>query len=315
MDTLPPMRAVQAFEAIARCGSVAAAAEELGVSPGAVSQQLRKIESELQVRLFDREGRKLALTAWGRAFYPKVRAAFDQLRSAQQTLQVARSKRSIVLSALPSLASWLQIHLLNWRAAHAGVSVSLIGTDREPVLQEEGIDFRLCYGSDARKYDRFVELFVDALVPVCSPDFLRQHKVRSEADVIASPLIDIVWDARHRTPPSWADWAWSVGLGTRELHNDLAFSQPDAAIEAALHGGGFVLGQIAMVAEHVRRGRLVAPVDRRLTLPEAYYLTWDRDTLDRPLAAEFRGVLVTAGHRQAELSNSAGRLIGPQKRK
>ena len=302
MDTLPPMRAIQAFEAIARCGSVAAAAEELGVSPGAISQQLRKIEADLNVRLFHREGRMLKLTSWGRAYYPKVRTAFDQLRRAQQALSLARTKRSIVLSALPSLALWLRRHLLNWRAAHAGVSVSLLGTDKDSSLQEDGIDFRLCYGSDARRYDRFAELFVDAVVPVCSPELLRQHPVRTEADIVAAPLIDIAWDARHRSPPSWADWAWSVGLGARETKSDLAFSQSDAAVDAALCGGGFVLGQISMIADHVRTGRLVVPIDRRLTMPEPYFLAWDRDTLDRALAAEFRDALIAAGRQQAELS-------------
>lgn len=304
MEGLPPMRAIQAFEAIARCGSVAAAAEELDVSPGAISQQLRKIETDLNVRLFHREGRALKLTSWGRAYYPKVRTAFEQLRRAQHALSLVRTKRSIVLSALPSLSTWLRRHLLSWRATHAGVSVSLLGTDKESVLQEEGIDFRLCYGNDVRKYDRFAELFVDAVVPVCSPDLLRQHHVRTEDDIIAAPLIDIAWDARHRSPPSWMQWAWSVGLGPREVKSDLAFSQPDAAVDAALSGGGFALAQISMIAEHVRAGRLVAPIDRRLTMPEPYFLAWDRDTLDRPLAAEFRDTLMAAGRHQSVLSST-----------
>ena len=307
------MQAIQAFEAIARSGSVAAAAEELGVSPGAVSQQLRKIEADLNVRLFHREGRMLKLTSWGRAYYPRVRAAFDQLRRAQQALSLARSKRAIVLSALPPLASWLRPHLLSWRATHSGVSVSLLGTDNESALQEDGIDFRLCYGNDARKYDRFAELFVDAVVPVCSPDFLRHHPVRTEADIVTAPLIDIAWDARHRSPPAWSDWAWSVGLGARETKSDLAFSQSDAAVDAALSGGGFVLGQISMIADHVRAGRLVVPIDRRLTMPEPYFLAWDRDTLDRPLAAAFRGALIAAGRQQAEISGSKD-LLGAVRR-
>ncbi len=203
---------------------------------------------------------------------------------------------------MPSLATWLRRYLLTWRATHNGVTVSLLGTDRESALQEEGIDFRLCYGNDARKYDRFAELFVDAVVPVCSPEFLKQHPVRSEADIISAPLVDIAWEARHRSPPTWADWAWSVGLGARETRSDLAFSQSDAAIDAALAGGGYVLGQISMIADHVRQGRLVIPIDRRLTLPEPYFLAWDQDTLDRPLAAEFRGALIAAGRQQQTLS-------------
>ncbi|MEJ0035348.1 MAG: LysR family transcriptional regulator [Gammaproteobacteria bacterium] len=315
MKALPPLRAIQAFEAIARLGSVAAAAEELGVSAGAISQQLRKIEEDLNVRLFYREGRALKLTSWGRTYYPIVRNAFDQLRRAQQALTLAKTKRSIVLSALPSLATWLRQLLLNWRATHTGISVSLLGTDKEQTLQEDGVDFRLCYGEDARKYERFTELFVDAVVPVCSPELLRQHAVRTEADILAAPLIDIAWATKHRSPPSWTDWAWSVGLGANEPTSDLAFSQSDAAIDAALSGGGFVLGQISMVAEHVRLGRLVVPVDRRLTMPEPYFLTWAPDTLDRPLAMEFRNALVVAGRQQSALSSGKESLAPTRQKK
>ncbi|MET0281873.1 MAG: LysR family transcriptional regulator [Steroidobacteraceae bacterium] len=296
------MRSIQAFEAIARCGSVAGAADELGVSPGAVSQQLRKIEKELNARLFERDGRSLTLTSWGRIYYDKIHPAFDQLRSAQHVLQLARSKQSIVLSALPSMAVWLRRHLLEWRSRHPGVNVLLVGTEREPSLQDDSIDFRLCYGADARRYDRFSELFVDAVVPACSPEFLRTHPVVNEADIIAAPRIDITWDLRHRPPPSWAEWAWSVGTRPPDGPSDLAFSLSDAAIGAAVDGGGFVLGQISMLAGHVRGGKLVLPLDRRLSMPDPYYLAWERDALDRPSGAEFRNMLITAGRQQLELS-------------
>jgi len=197
----------------------------------------------------------------------------------------------------------------NWREAHPGVSVTLLGTDKEAPLQEDGVDFRLCYGDDARKYDRFAELFIDAVVPVCSPDLLRRHPVRTEADIITAPLIDIAWEARHRSPPTWVEWAWSVGLATRETPSTLAFSQSDAAVEAALCGAGFALGQISTLADHVRQGRLTIPIDRRLTMPEPYLIAWDRDTLDRPLAAAFRDALIAAGRQQSALSSGKEALV------
>lgn len=308
---LPAMRAIQAFEATARRGSVAAAADELGVSPGAVSQQLRKIEKELGVRVFERDGRSLTLTSWGRVYYERVRTAFDELRQAQHTLRLARSRQSVVISALPSLAIWLQPLLLEWRAEHPAVSVRLVGSEREPSLRDESIDFRLCYGSDARRYDRYSELFVDGVVPACSPEFLRAHPVNSEADILRGPLLDITWDPRHRAPPSWADWAWSVGQDAPAAAGQLAYSLSCAAIDAALDGGGFVLGQISMIAEHVRHGRLVVPIDRRLSMPEPYYLVWERDALDRPSCAEFRRVLIAAGRRQMDLSEGRRPLSRP----
>src|SRR5690606_32585969 len=97
MARLPPVRAIQAFEAIARLGSVAAAADELGVSSGAISQQLRKIGTELDAKLFKRAGRSLTLTSWGRLYCEEVRSAYDDLRRAQQRLQAARERKGIAI--------------------------------------------------------------------------------------------------------------------------------------------------------------------------------------------------------------------------
>ncbi len=303
VTSLPAMRAVQAFEAVARCGGVAAAAVELGVSPGAVSQQLRKLEAVLNVRLFERQGRSLALTSWGRLYYEDIQVAFDQLRRAQHALLLARAKQGIVLSAQPALTTWLRPLLLRWRAEHAGTAIRLIGTDEEAILQDERIDFRLSCGSAARKYDRFTELFVDAVVPLCSPDFLRSHPVSSAADVLEGPLIEIEWQQGHLPAPSWADWALSAGLPPARVTSELSFSPSSVGIDAAADGGGFVLGQIAAVTNDLKSGRLVVPIDRRLRMPGPYFLAWDRDALDRPLGATFRDFIISAARQQEELTD------------
>jgi LysR family glycine cleavage system transcriptional activator len=303
VTSLPAMRALQAFEAVARCRGVAAAAVELGVSPGAVSQQLRKLEAVLNVRLFERQGRSLALTSWGRLYYEDVQVAFEQLRRAQHALLLARSKQGIVLSAQPALTTWLRPLLLKWRAEHAGTAIRLIGTDEEAILQDERLDFRLSCGSAARKYDRFTELFVDAVVPLCSPDFLRSHPVSSAADVLEGPLIEIEWQQGHLPAPSWADWALSAGLPPARVTSELSFSPSSVGIDAAADGGGFVLGQIAAVTNDLKSGRLVVPIDRRLRMPGPYFLAWDRDALDRPLGATFRDFIISAARQQEELTD------------
>jgi LysR family glycine cleavage system transcriptional activator len=308
---LPAMRAVQAFEAVARCGGVAAAAVELGVSPGAVSQQLRKIEEILNVRLFERHGRSLALTSWGRLYYEDVQLAFDQLRRAQHALLLARSKQGIVLSAQPALTTWLRPLLLKWRAEHAGTAIRVIATEEEANLQDERIDFRLSCGGAARKYDRFTELFVDAVVPLCSPGFLRSHPVSSEADVLKGPLIEIEWEPRHLPAPSWADWALSAGLPPARVRSELTFSPSSIGIDAAADGGGFVLGQIAAITNDLKSGRLVVPIDRRLRMPGPYFLAWDRDALDRPLGDTFREFIISAARQQEELTDG-GLPIGTE---
>ncbi len=304
------MRAIQAFEAIARLGSVAAAADELGVSSGAISQQLRKIENELDAKLFKRAGRSLTLTSWGRLYYEQVSSAFDDLRRAQHRLLAARERKGIALSSPPSMCLWLQPSLLAWSMSKPSVDLRVIGRGSEPALNEEGIDFRLCYGADARRYDRFSELFRDTVVPACSPSFLRQHPVESPADILLSPRIDTVWDTRHRAAPSWVDWAWSAGIAPPRRVSQLSFSLSSAAIEAACQGAGFILGQVSLITSLVREGRLVIPIDLRLNLPDPYFLAWERDTLDRPICAEFRNVLLGAGLAQQDI-NSGARPLTP----
>lgn len=303
MALIPTMRAVQAFEAVARCGSVTAAAEELCVSPGAISQQIHNIEEALSASLFERRGRSLTLTSWGRMYYERVRVAFDQLRLAQDTLQLARTKPGIVISSLPSLAMrWLRPLIQEWRATHPNATIRLIGTDEEAALQNDHIDFRLSYGTDSRKYDHFAELFVDTVVPACSPAFLAQHPVQTPTDILAGPLIDIEWDIRHSTAPSWADWAASVGEAPPKVAGELTFSLSAAGLDAAVGGAGFVLAQMSMIVDDVASERLVIPLDRRLNMPESYFLAWDRAALDRPYGADFRAFLLAAARRQAGLS-------------
>jgi LysR family glycine cleavage system transcriptional activator len=309
---IPTMRAVQAFEAVARCGSVTAAAEELCVSPGAISQQIHNIEEALGAGLFERRGRSLTLTSWGRMYYERVRVAFDQLRLAQDTLQLARTKPGIVISALPSLAMrWLRPLIQEWRAAHSNATIRLIGTDEEAALQNDHIDFRLSYGTDARKYDHFAELYVDTVVPVCSPAFLKAHPVESPADILAGPLVDIEWDIRHATAPSWSDWAQSVGEPAPKAAGEMTFSLSAAGLDAAVSDGGFVLAQLSMIGDDLANGRLAIPLDRRLSMPEAYFLAWDRAALDRPFGADFRAFLLAAARRQILLSTNSGQTPAP----
>jgi LysR family transcriptional regulator, glycine cleavage system transcriptional activator len=309
---IPTMRAVQAFEAVARCGSVTAAAEELCVSPGAISQQIHNIEEALSASLFERRGRSLTLTSWGRMYYERVRVAFDQLRLAQDTLQLARTKPGIVISALPSLAMrWLRPLIQEWRATHPNATIRVIGTDEEAALQNDHIDFRISYGADARKYDHFAELYVDAVVPVCAPTFLAQHPVHTPDDILMGPLIDIEWDIRHSTAPSWSDWAQSVGEPPTKAAGELTFSLSASGLDAAVDGGGFALAQISMIGDDLASGRLVIPIDRRLSMPEAYFLAWDRAALDRPFGSDFRAFLLAAARRQSALSAAREQAPAP----
>lgn len=305
---LPPLRALQAFEAIARCGSVASAAVELGVSSGAISQQLRKIEDCLDLRLFDRSGKGLELNNFGRLYLAELSPAFDQLRRAQEKLWRARTHSGLVLSCLSSVASrWIGPQLFDWQAAHPMAKIRLIGAETEPALKRDPVDFRISYGHAVRNFEYHVELFTDRVIPACTPALLQSHRVAVPSDLLNLPLIVIEWDASYGgAAPDWNEWASSIGVKSRfRTISDLAYSQPSAAIEAAINGRGVVLAQMSFIAEDLASGRLVAPFDHRLPQPQPYFLAWDRTALQKTNGQEFRAWLIAAGKRQAQASIGA----------
>ena len=295
----PPLRALQAFEAFGRHGSVTGAAAELGVSAGAVSQQIRKAEDALGLPLLERRGRTVALTAWGRLYHAAIATGFDHLRSAGAMLDRRRAEAALTVSCLPSLASkWLAPQLFDWQANNQGANVRLVGSETEVRFGEDQVDFRITYGIKAQEYDHYAELFTDWVVPACAPSLLERLPVRSPVDILARPLLGIEWGRGHRPPPSWADWAATIGQDYRRAAGEVAFSLSSAAIDAAVNGRGFVLAQLSMAAEDIASGRLVVPFDLPMRLPAPYFLAWDRSALQKPYGSELRAWLISYGHRQ-----------------
>jgi LysR family glycine cleavage system transcriptional activator len=295
----PPLRAIQAFEAFGRLGSVTGAADELGVSPGAVSQQIRKAEEVLGVQLLERRGRMLTLTSWGRLYHTAVSEGFDRIRDAGELLERARTESALTVSCLPSLASkWLAPQLFDWQSHHPGATVRLIGSEPEARFSEEQLDFRISYGAKNRDYDHYVGLFTDWVVPACAPALLERLPLRKPLDILERPLLAIEWSRDHRSPPTWAEWAASIGAKYRKTSGEVAFSLSSAAIDAAINGRGFVLAQLSMAGDDISSGRLVVPFNLPLQLPDPYFLAWDRSALQKPHAAELRAWIVSVASRQ-----------------
>lgn len=302
-----PLRAIQAFEAFGRRGSVTAAANELGVSVGAVSQQIRKAEEALQTRLLERRGRSVALTALGRVYYEAVSIAFKQLRDAENVVARARSAATLTISCLPSLASkWIAPQLMDWQTGHAGATVRLIGAEQEPSLGPDQVDFRISYGSKIHDFDNYSELFTDCVVPACAPALLAEHPVGVPSDILKFPLLGIEWARDHQSPPSWAEWAKSIGASYRRASGEVAFSLSSAAIDAAINGKGFVLAQLSMAADDIASGRLVVPFDQRVKLPDAYFLAWDRGALEKPFGPDLRAWIISISKRLGSVSVGSG---------
>lgn len=303
VQKLLSMRAIQAFEAFGRLGSATAAAAELGVTVGAISQQLRKAEAEVGVRLVERKGKSIALTTRGRLYHDDVKAAFDTLRRAQAKLERARSETTLTISCLPSLASkWIGAQLFDWQSSHPAATVRLIGNDTEPRFGADDVDFRLSYGDLITRFDHRTELFTDWVVPACSASLLARLRPQTPADILDAPLLGIEWDRAQGLAPSWSDWAAHIGVPRRKAVGEVAFSMSSAAIDAAINGRGFVLAQLSMAAEDIAAGRLVVPFDIRLQLSQPYSLAWDPAALEKPFGTELRSWIQTISRRQKAIS-------------
>lgn len=303
MQRLPSMRALQAFEAFGRLGSATAAAAELGVTVGAISQQLRKAEAEIGLRLLERKGKSISLTTRGRSYHDDLKSAFDALREAQTRIERSRAESTLTISCLPSLASkWIGAQLFDWQSTHPTARLRLIGADTEPRFGADEVDFRISYGDLITRFDYWTELFTDWAVPACAPALLARLDLQSPADILNAPLLGIEWDRAQGTAAGWSDWAEHIGVSRRKAAGAVAFSLSSAAIDAAINGRGFVLAQLSMAAEDIASGRLVVPFDIRLKLPQPYSLAWDPAALEKPFGPELRGWVQTISRRQKAVS-------------
>lgn len=270
---------------------------------GAISQQLRNAEEQIGLRLLERRGKLIALTARGRQYHGDVMAGFDSLRDAQARIERVRSESTLTISCLPSLASkWLGAQLFDWQAAHPTASVRLVGDDAEPRFGTDEVDFRLSYGDLITRFEHRTQLFTDWVVPACSPDCHARHILRKPADILTAPLLAIEWAPEQGAPPGWGDWAAHVGAPRRTAAGAVAFSMSSAAIDAAINGRGFVLAQMSMVANDIASGRLVVPFDIRLELAQPYGLAWDPQALGKPFGPELRGWIQKIARRQRTVS-------------
>lgn len=299
MDELPPLRALQVFAAVGRLGSMTKAAQELKVSPGAISQQIKSLEEAMGLHLVARKGNGLILTAVGESYHQVVAKIFADFQKASEEVLKSHRSSALIISSLPLFASrWLSANMFNWQKAHPNVCFHLEGTAVEPSVEEKPFDFRITYGDKVHLYDSFTALFTDGLIPVCSPHLAAAQPLQQPEDLLSHRLLTIDWRPYISPAPTWQDWFRLVGLDGCEIRDSFMLSLSSLAIEAAIEGRGIALAQKAMVTEELRTGRLVAPFDSVLQLPLPYVLAWNKQVFDKTGASEFHRWVVGLARKQ-----------------
>ena len=281
MRRLPPLTALRAFEAVGRLGNVREAADELNVTPAAVSHQIRALEEHLEVELFSRTARNLQLTRSGADFLASVSAAFDLLKEGAERLSSETGRHRLVVNSLPSFASnFLVPRLLQFHQAHPEIEMEIntVGKFGDPLeLKSLGADIAIRAGLHEGAWPGMVaeRLVPEQMFPVCAPSLLQGGASLNAPAELANHTLLIV----SRTPEGWPDWldaararGWDVdGV---DPHHGLRFDTIQLAMTAAIEGLGVVIGRRPLVDAYLDSGLLIAPFDLSVTSKLAYWLVY-----------------------------------------
>jgi LysR family glycine cleavage system transcriptional activator len=290
MATLPSLNGLRAFEAAARHLSFTLAATELNVTQTAISHQIRRLEDQLGIRLFERRNRGLALTREAQGYLPSVRAAFEDLRQATARLQRPGRDELLVVSTTASLAAkWLVSRMAAFQDAHPGIEVRITTSAHLVDFRREQVDMAVRYGRGNWPGLRAQWLMAEDIFPVCSPALLHAEKpLRRPEDLAHHTLL-------HATVSreDWQLWLTAAGLPTSlATRRGLSFDQSFMAIQAAVEGLGVALGRTRFVEADIAAGRLVVPFDVVLPADAGFYIVAPEATADAPKIALFRDWLI-----------------------
>jgi LysR family glycine cleavage system transcriptional activator len=292
MHVAPPLNALRAFEAAARHLSLTEAAHELNVTPGAISHQIRGLETLLGVELFERRARSIALTPAGKLLHPGLQTGLLYIREALANIQGAGRERILVVSTPPGLTSkWLAPRLYRFANSHPDIDVRISSSLNNANFTTDGIDVAVRNlpidprSDPALVIEKLVEL---SFVPVCSPRVIERHgPLRTAKALTRAPLIHDDTLISRAPVPSWADWFRAAGVEGVNVTRGLRFNSADHALDAASEGAGVLLAHDLLAYDDLRTGRLIIPVALALPSGRAYHLVRASGRHDRPQVRAF----------------------------
>ena len=271
---LPPLNALKAFEAAARLGGYVLAAQELGVSPAAVSQQVKNLEHFFEKNLFIRHNNRISLSDAGLAVYGEIGEALERIAGVTARVFDDTARAPLVISVPPSLASrWLNACLPDYAAVERGMRLDL-RVEEDPVdFARQGIDVRLCYGEHLYRDHVTTPFLRDSVQPLVAPSFIERRTAGSlTAGTLGDgELIHTAWGPSFASHPSWSDWFAEAGLDRAPAPSrGHRVAMSSLAIDFAVAGMGVALGQRLLAGAEIAAGRLVSPFGPSMRLGHAY---------------------------------------------
>jgi LysR family transcriptional regulator, glycine cleavage system transcriptional activator len=286
---LPALDLLVGFESAARHLSFTKAGEELFLTQSAVSRQIKELEDQLGVPLFERRHRALALTEAGQQFYASAAQVLTTMRAATERLRAQSGRRRpLSVTTTNSFAAlWLVPRLAGFTRTHPGIDVRIMAETRVQDLERDGLDLAIRHGPAALAGPNAVRLMGERVFPVCSPKLLKKIPLEKPADLANHVLLQYDDpDGRH----PWLHWkTWLEVERIAELRpaGTLSFSGYEQIIPAAVTGHGVALGRTPLVKDLVAAGELVAPFKSSADPARAYFAIVSKSAEGRPEVADF----------------------------
>jgi LysR family glycine cleavage system transcriptional activator len=295
---LPTLNALKAFEAAARHESFTRAAEELFVTQGAVSHQVKALEAELGLKLFNRERQRLVITEAGRAYLLVVRDAFDRIADGTERLLQRQRGGSLVVSTSPNFAAkWLVHRLGRFAEAHPDIDLTVNASRQHVDFAREDIDVAIRHGDKGTSGLHVARLCAEEIFPVCSPRILAKTPIRNPSDLGRHTLLHVA-DRK-----GWSEWLAFAGAKDVDPSRGPVLNEASMAIDAAVDGQGIVLARTALAAWDLIGGRLVRPFVTAMPAPFAYWIVCPKVNAKLPKIVAFtEWLLVEAAEDARQLS-------------
>ena len=290
---VPPLSALRAFEASARHLSFSKAADELHVTPAAISHQIHALEEDLGVKLFHRMNRSIELTASARVLFPGLSEAFAGIQSSVRRLRAHNDTGTLTVTASPSFAAkWLVLRLHRFQRQYPQVDVRISATDEIVDLTKGDFDIAIRYGCGKYAGLDVELLFTNEVFPACSPQLLAAGPaLHTPEDLPRHTLIHDQAVERDPLVPTWPMWLKAAGVKDIPAPAGLTFNSIYLALDAAIAGHGVVLAYSTIAAADLAAGRLVRLFSLALPDQFAYYIVTAPGTLERPKVRAFRNWL------------------------
>jgi LysR family glycine cleavage system transcriptional activator len=306
----PGTRALRTFEAAARHLNFTRAADELGLTPAAVSHQIKEIEDRLGVALFARTSRTIRLTEAGAIIREAAVDALDTLaRAAAKTRRLARGAAELKISMDPTFASkWLMPKVEDFRRLHGDIELRFDVTSKLRDFEHDDIDVGIRFGRGRYPGVTTRRLFDNIIIPVCSPRLLKSGPPLAEPrDLLRHTLVHIEWARQGITWPNWRIWMAAAGIEDFDDSRCIVFEESSQLIQAAIDGNAVALCDFAMVANDLSDGRLIRPFDLGIRVPAefAYFLAYPTDSAGDARIKAFEAWILGEAAKGGEASPSS----------